>query len=83
MDLAAFMEHIGARLHDVADATGLDISTVSRIKSGVTRHPRADALLKIQAWADAEAKRLHLKRSHHLDFDYLRDVPRLSEEPAA
>jgi transcriptional regulator with XRE-family HTH domain len=66
-DLGRFMTRIGATLEDVANATGLSPSTISRIRSGEIASPRLRNWRKIQAWATSEAKRLGLKPSERLE----------------
>lgn len=55
------MKAVGATLMDVANATGLAESTVSRIRSG-SPEPKWETVQAICAWADAEARRRKLKR---------------------
>lgn len=56
------MKAVDATLMDVALATGLAESTVSRIRSGASPYPRWENVDAICAWADAEARRRRLKR---------------------
>ena len=72
------MEHVGATQHEVAAATGVDQSTISRIASRTVR-PSGETLLRIQAWAEEIATRRRVKRSERLTWDYLTEAT----EPAA
>lgn len=62
------MRLVGANLQDVADSTGLHISTVSRLRSGKILNPRRDVLLKLIAWSDFQAKKNRLRRDERLDW---------------
>lgn len=66
-DLDRFMRLVGARLQDVAQATGLAESTVSRLRNRIHKHPEWETVQSICDWADSEARRLKLKRDQWLE----------------
>jgi hypothetical protein len=72
LDLAEFMETVGARVTDVARESGVDKAIVSRIKDRA-QDPTGATLLKLTRWADSVARRKRLPRTKHLSFDYLLD----------
>ena len=74
-DLGRFMKAVGATLMDVATATGLAESTVSRIRSGASQHPSWETVQVICEWADAEARRRKLKRELWLSVGETRRRP--------
>lgn len=65
-DLERFMKQVGANLGDVAQATGLTVSTVSRLKDGKTEDPGYSVVRAIWTWADGWARRLDLPLREYL-----------------
>jgi transcriptional regulator with XRE-family HTH domain len=70
MDLLAFRKQDAVDLtqEEVAAATGVDQTTISRLETGATKNPRLDVVQKIQAWADKVARRRRLPKSKRLTW---------------
>ena len=81
-EFGRFMERVGAKLQDVAEATGLNISTVSRLRSGVIKHPRSDVIVRLIAWSDEAARRHGLPPGERLDWAHLNQVPKSQGDAA-
>ncbi len=73
MDLSAFMARVGARDEDVARAIGRDRSTINRIRRGVVR-PDGTTLLRLNRWAEGEARAKRLGRNERLSWSHLFDA---------
>ena len=72
LDLAEFMDAVGARVTDVAREADVDKGTVSRIKDGL-QAPTAATALKLSRWAESVARRKRMPRSQWLSWDHLLD----------
>ena len=72
MDFASFLDRVGAKPAEVARKTGLHPSTIGRIRDK-QQIPDARTMLKLDRWAEAEARAAHLKKSERLSWDYLLD----------
>lgn len=59
-DLDRFMKAVGANLRDVAVATGLQESTISRLCTGKTKDPSWSVVRSVWDWADGWARRMKL-----------------------
>jgi len=70
INLEEFRSSVGVTQQDVADETGLSQGTISRIEKQLQR-PSGEALLLIQAWADALAHSKRISVSQRLGWDWL------------
>ena len=70
LELAEFRSSVGITQQDVADETGLSQPTISRIEMQLQR-PSGEALLLIQAWADALARSKRIAVSQRLSWGWL------------
>jgi len=73
MTLREFMDQQGASLADVSRFTGIQVPTLSRIASGDVVEPRIRTALRIQRWADEEARVYGLAGWQRFTWDYLLD----------
>ena len=55
LKLREFRQRVGATAQDVADATGLACTTITRIELGDVQ-PMYSSAVRILAWADEQAK---------------------------
>lgn len=71
MDFRDFRKQVAGQTQaEVADATGLTQATISRIEAQ-RQVPSSIVLIRIQAWADAIARRKRLPPAGRLTWDWL------------
>ena len=70
------MKRIDADDDAVAAAISRDRSTVSRLRRGIVK-PDAETMLRLNQWAEEEARKRRLPRREWLSWDYL-----LTESPS-
>lgn len=71
MDFATFLEAAEVKPTEVAKATGLHLSTITRIRDGQV--PDGPTLLRLSRWADELRRRRRLPAAIRLSWDHLLD----------